>query len=221
MPNSIKLIDTDWESDFTYHTQWFKSPGYISCEVPLAVREELLESMKDTQGDARSTLRGHLDQEYHLKLTPQIKKFTRVLSFEFMKRFGFQPSMGMAESMRNIENSEVELKRLWVNYQKKYDFNPLHIHSGLFSFVIWVAIPYDLEEERKRYTSTNGNETAAFMFQYNTALGGLDTEYLYIDKSFEWKMAFFPSRLNHGVNPFYTSDEHRVSISGNVYLIDI
>ena len=59
------------------------------------------------------------------------------------------------------------------------------------------------------------------MFQYNTALGGLDTEYLYVDKSFEWKMVFFPARLNHGVNPFYTSDDHRVSISGNVYLIDI
>ena len=31
-------------------------------------------------------------------------------------------------------------------------------------------------------------------------------------------MAFFPAKLNHTVNPFYTSDEYRISISGNVFL---
>ena len=177
--------------------------------------------METHGGDARSTLRGHLKEEWHLDITPEVKKFTRCLGYEYIKRFGLQPSMGMAESMRDIDKTDLELKRLWVNYQEKYDFNPLHIHSGLFSFVIWVAIPYNMEEERKRYPNTNGNETASFMFQYNTALGGLDTEYLYVDKTFEWKMVFFPARLNHGVNPFYTSDDYRISISGNVYLIDI
>ena len=219
MPKSV--VDSGWEKDFSYHTQWFKSPGYLSCEVPLVVREELSSSIANHGGDARSTLRGHLEEEWHLDITPEVKKFTRCLGYEYIKRFGLQPSMGMAESMSDIDNTDLELKRLWVNYQRKYDFNPLHIHSGLFSFVIWVSVPYELEEERKRYPDTNGNETAAFMFQYNTALGGLDTEYLYVDKSFEWKMVFFPARLNHGVNPFYTSDDHRVSISGNVYLIDI
>jgi hypothetical protein len=127
--------------------------------------------------------------------------------------------MGVAETMRNIDECDFKLKRLWVNYQKRYDFNPLHIHSGLFSFVIWVQIPYDIKKEQEQYV-TNGNETAAFMFQYNTALGGLDTEYLYIDKTWEWKIAFFPARLNHGVNPFYTTENTRISISGNIYVID-
>jgi len=26
--------------------------------------------------------------------------------------------------------------------------------------------------------------------------------------------------MYHGVNPFYTSDEQRISISGNVYVVD-
>jgi hypothetical protein len=30
-------------------------------------------------------------------------------------------------------------------------------------------------------------------------------------------MAFFPASLYHSVNPFYTSDEYRISIAGNVY----
>ena len=211
-------------SDFKYHVQWLKSPGYLLAEVPSPVVAELQKSMyelqKSSENDARDSLRGHLEEEWHLPLTKEIKSFTRCLSYEYVNQFGFQPAMGMAEKMHDINNSDFELQRLWVNYQKKYDFNPLHIHSGIFSFVIWVQIPYDLEEERKRYPKTSGNETASFMFQYNTALGGLDTAYINVDKTWEWKIVFFPARLNHGVNPFYTTDNTRISISGNLYVID-
>ena len=211
-------------SDFKYHVQWLKSPGYLLAEVPSPVVAELQKSMyelqKSSENDARDSLRGHLEEEWHLPLTKEIKSFTRCLSYEYVNQFGFQPAMGMAEKMHDINNSDFELKRLWVNYQKRYDFNPLHIHSGIFSFIIWVHIPYDLEEERKRYPKTSGNETASFMFQYNTALGGLDTAYINVDKTWEWKIVFFPARLNHGVNPFYTTDNTRISISGNLYVID-
>ena len=161
-------------SDFKYHVQWLKSPGYLLAEVPSPVVAELQKSMyelqKSSENDARDSLRGHLEEEWHLPLTKEIKSFTRCLSYEYVNQFGFQPAMGMAEKMHDINNSDFELKRLWVNYQKRYDFNPLHIHSGIFSFVIWVQIPYDLEKERARYVA-NENETASFMFQYNTALG--------------------------------------------------
>tara|TARA_Y200000002_G_C22548885_1_gene607287 strand:+ start:150 stop:797 length:648 start_codon:yes stop_codon:yes gene_type:complete len=210
-------------NDFNYHIQWLKSPGYLLAEVPSPIVAELRQSMdsleKTPETDARTTLRGHIQEEWSLPLTKEISAFTRCLSYEYIKQFGFQPSMGVAETMRNIDECDFKLKRLWVNYQKRYDFNPLHIHSGLFSFVIWVQIPYDIKKEQEQYV-TNGNETAAFMFQYNTALGGLDTEYLYIDKTWEWKIAFFPARLNHGVNPFYTTENTRISISGNIYVID-
>ena len=41
------------------------------------------------------------------------------------------------------------MNRLWVNYQKKYEFNPLHDHSGMFSFVIWMKIPYEHDNEKE------------------------------------------------------------------------
>ena len=211
-------------SNFSYDVHWLNSPGYLTADVPSPVAAELRGSMdsliKNSETDARTTLRGHLQEEWTLPLTKEISAFTRCLSYEYIKQFGFQPAMGVAETMRDIETSDFKLQRLWVNYQKKYDFNPLHIHSGIFSFVIWVHIPYDLEEERKRYPKTSGNETASFMFQYNTALGGLDTAYINVDKTWEWKIVFFPARLNHGVNPFYTTDNTRISISGNLYVID-
>lgn len=210
-------------SEFNYHVKQFQSPGYLLIEVPSDVRKELEETIevlhKTSESDARMTLRGHLNQEWHLPIGEEMQLFTKNLSNLYLQHFGMQPSMGIAETMRDMSKVDFDLEKLWINYQKKYDFNPLHIHSGVFSFVIWVNIPYDLQEERDRYV-TNGNETTNFVFQYMNAIGGLDAEHLPIDKSFEWKMAFFPARLSHAVNPFYTSDEYRISISGNVYLND-
>ena len=39
-----------------------------------------------------------------------------------------------------------------------------------------------------------------------------------LDKKFEGTMLFFPSWLQHQVYPFYTSDEKRVSLSGNIII---
>ena len=47
----------------------------------------------------------------------------------------------------NTQDRNVVLKSVWVNFQKKYEFNPLHDHTGIISFVIWIDVPYtkDLE----------------------------------------------------------------------------
>ena len=34
----------------------------------------------------------------------------------------------------------IKLHNLWVNYQKKNQYNPIHVHSGVVSFVIFVDI---------------------------------------------------------------------------------
>ena len=41
------------------------------------------------------------------------------------------------------------ISALWVNFQKKHEFNPMHDHSGVFSFVIWMKIPTDWKEQAK------------------------------------------------------------------------
>ena len=38
-----------------------------------------------------------------------------------------------------LQKSEgkLRLQTMWVNYQKQNEFNPLHTHTGFYSFVIW------------------------------------------------------------------------------------
>ncbi len=206
--------------NYRWRPEWIKSPGWIFAEVPDAVRSELETCINERGGDARNTLGGHLEQSWHIPIKEHTKAFTKDLSWNYIKEFGTTLSMGFGEELHDPEKVDFELKKLWVNYQKKHDFNPLHIHSGIFSFAIWVVIPYDMKKEKERYKECNNNETASFQFQWNSPLGGLDAQHIPLDKSWEWKMALFPSRMYHGVNPFYTSDDYRVSISGNLYIVD-
>ena len=46
-------------------------------------------------------------------------------------------------------NMGIVLGKMWVNYQYQTEFNPFHNHSGLYSFVIWMKIPYSCKEQRK------------------------------------------------------------------------
>ena len=112
------------------------------------------------------------------------------------------------------------LNSFWVNYQFKNEFNPYHDHTGVYSFAIWLKIPYDWNDQKilPQYSDINEENIKAgcFEFEFNDILGGI-TNYRYkLSPVFEGSMVFFPSKLRHCVYPFYKTDEPRISISGNL-----
>ncbi len=119
----------------------------------------------------------------------------------------------------NILSSDRQfyLKDLWVNYQGKHEFNPVHHHSGVFSFIIFLQIPYNLEDEDKVFPkSGNYPATSRLVFYMINQLGKIFDMPVHVDKSYEGKMLMFPSFVQHGVYPFYTSDDYRITVSGNI-----
>ena len=111
---------------------------------------------------------------------------------------------------------QVILDRAWVNFQKKYEFNPVHRHSGIYSYVIWLDIPYSIEDEMARASSKDSNKNIPGHFQFLlNEQNGITSINLPVDKTWNYKAVLFPSWMNHCVYPFYTSDEYRVSVSGN------
>ena len=123
-----------------------------------------------------------------------------------------------AHSTLNYKACEIELFNLWVNFQKKHEFNPMHVHDGLYSFVIWHRVPYTMEDEKARLPSIRDADFRAgmFAFFYSEPGGKIFQEAIPVDKKWEGKICLFPASLYHCVYPFYTSDEYRVSISGNL-----
>ena len=115
-------------------------------------------------------------------------------------------------------SSELKLESLWVNYQKQHEFNPIHNHFGLISFVIWMKIPTDWKEQHELPFAKNSNGPVAsdFQFTYTDILGHVQDYSIPMDSDKEGVILLFPSRLRHQVYPFYNCDKERISISGNI-----
>ena len=115
---------------------------------------------------------------------------------------------------------ESKLTSCWVNFQEKYEFNPIHSHSGDYSFVYWAQIPYNLEDELNHPSSKKSRKPCPteFNFVYTNILGSIVNMNIELDSNSAGKMVIFPAALKHSVYPFYTSDDYRISVSGNFTL---
>lgn len=102
------------------------------------------------------------------------------------------------------------MDELWVNFQEKTQFNPTHKHTGLYSFVIWMDLPFESGTQK---ILSEGN----FEFTYSNILGEIMHYQIPLNKSFNAKIALFPARMSHEVYPVLSDDSLRVTVSGNVY----
>ena len=111
-----------------------------------------------------------------------------------------------------------QLRDWWVNYNNEGDYLPVHNHSGVYSFVIWLSIPTEYNEQKRIAENTNRIHVSNFSFHYPNMLGE-PTSYVYeMSKKYEGEMVFFPSQLCHTVYPYFNCKKQRISISGNIEL---
>ena len=118
--------------------------------------------------------------------------------------------------IEDLNDIEFYVERTWINFQRPGEFIPVHRHSGVFSFVIWVQVPYSLTEDTgSEQFSASKNVKGNFEFIYNDILGNLRTCRIPADKDWEGKLMIFPAELHHQVYPFYSND-FRITVSGNI-----
>jgi hypothetical protein len=193
--------------------------GYLIDKAPQNVLEELGQQINELQSDfskgekANYTLAGEIKHEYNIKPQFQTKQYIKDLAQRFENK-----SQYMSSNYNPIPTLKFE--NLWVNFQKKHEYNPIHNHTGVYSFVIWYQIPFTFENEKK-YKHTPDNKRCIhgeFMFvtpSFNN-INEVKTYPLGIDHSKEGYIAIFPSSLGHMVNPFYSSEGYRITVAGNI-----
>lgn len=140
--------------------------------------------------------------------------------------FDFSKEYGKYYKMNNTNKVECTIDQVWINLQKRYEFRPNHAHSDSngknLSFVTYVKIPYDIKEEdaynnHSSVAEIHRNGRIEFVLQ---ALDGtFVTKQINISKAYEGVTLLFPNSLMHTVYPFYTSEDYRVSIAGNINFI--
>ena len=120
----------------------------------------------------------------------------------------------------SASGAKIVLNQFWVNYQYETEFNPYHDHAGVYSFVVWLKIPYDWQEQKElpqfRGTKETDRKPGNFEFQYLDILGNHRVVTYPLSEKLEGTMVFFPARLRHCVYPFFGTTEARISVSGNL-----
>ena len=191
---------------------------YLLATVPPEVSSKLDEIVKQKHTiKANHDLAGNIKNEFMIPdAKPIIWPLLDILIKEWAKKYPSE--FARLGSMSNQEEFRLMLFNTWVNFQKKHEFNPIHTHDGVFSFVIWHKVPFTQKDEYARFPNMKEDQIKAghFAFVVTNQMGKIVQHDMCVDNTWEGKMALFPADLNHIVYPFYTSDDYRISISGNV-----
>tara|TARA_B100001057_G_scaffold475541_1_gene542403 strand:+ start:120 stop:746 length:627 start_codon:yes stop_codon:yes gene_type:complete len=205
MAHSIK-----WSQFFLPNT-----PLY-DVKLPDSIVNRLWEYIGKAEIQCNNTLAGNIAESY--QLIDEDDYFFDTILKPISLNYISENNIVRDFQSNHTESTELYLKKLWVNYQYKHEFNPMHTHGGVLSFVIWIKIPTECEEQHNLPIAKNSNTPSVsdFSFAYTDILGNIQSYKIQLSPKDNGLMMVFPSSLNHQVYPFYECDEKRVSISGNI-----
>ena len=207
-------------------------PPVYRCELDEKIVDMLIEEGQRTRDnkklDHRDQLAGNMKQGTSIlypfnngnnKIRNQADQAIVQKVFEFFEIL--QSNYG--EGWPNISNmmmgqsggmGALRLQQLWINFQQAGDYNPLHDHTGLFSFVIFGDIDEDIFTEG--VPVTNANSAGQIVFHYGEKISQLQMNSFGL-KPYKGLMLVFPAALEHMVGSYW-KDFERISISGNYVL---
>lgn len=203
----------------------FYCSGYVSTKLSDVDVKKLTEVVDSSDKSLKASLAGIQTDNWIIPnakeiLNPYINALVNSYS-ETHKEYTdeYEQEIGKIIGPRySFDN--LNLDSIWVNVTEKYMYNPPHNHQGIYSYVVFLKIPFSLEEERKSRYVKNSNQPfpGCFYFIHPSHSGHTYIQNIEVDRNAEGMMILFPARIVHGVHPYYTSDETRITIAGNVTL---
>jgi hypothetical protein len=196
----------------------FNNTGYLIADLTSELVEPVWQEVRKIQSNPELAETyneyhtGHIQKIYKLNECKQyVEDLVSPLIDIYENKFNHLKKYSMLS-----KSVPVKLEDLFVNIQKKHEFNPIHNHDGAMSFVFYLKVPYFIEDEIGSVgKSSNRPVTAHFQFTVTDTLGRIMNLAIPVDKRFENKIILFPSQMFHSVYPFFSSEEERISVAGN------
>jgi uncharacterized protein (TIGR02466 family) len=191
---------------------YYWGPYLYKTTFPKQYCEELLEKGKKTKQQANKDLAGHIEKENYFDENDR-------LWFKEKSKHYFDSYIDTSRHFYGERISKsFEHKKLWINFMKKGEFNPMHVHNDDLSFVIFLQVPEELKKENEKYEGTDKSVgPGGLIFLWGESNERFTTQQKFFPK--EGDFFIFPSRLRHMVYPF-KSDVERISVSGNIKLLE-
>jgi len=201
------------------------STGFFQVELDQDVIDylwKIIDKAKLKKEDYKSKLAGNINESFAIH--DENNFFYNKVCIPLVEEFRIKNHGNDPFDKRYVQmefNTPLLLNEFWVNYQYQTEFNPFHQHGGVYSFAIWLKIPYDWNEQIElpqfKGTKKEDRKAGIFEFEYIDSLGSIRSYKYHLTPKFEGSMVFFPAALRHSVYPFFGTKEPRVSISGNLW----
>ena len=198
----------------------FGPPIYID-KIDENIIKELDVRIEETGGkpefDASGQLAGRIKKQTHLDKV--ISDTTKNVILNHCKNFFEQTSGG-----QELPMSAMTLDSIWSNIQEAREYNPIHQHTGNFSFVIYTR--NDLEDLSVEEIQDNEYDNKVVDYDNQKPLAGMIelfygegnwmnwTSFTHVPKRGD--ILIFPSWLRHTVYAHYEAGKIRISVAGNV-----
>jgi hypothetical protein len=195
----------------------FANYGFIKDSVPQSLFNKLNTEINEldfnTAERYNNNLAGNISLEFKLsKCHKELEQYVLTLCQQY------EQNWDITYTRNNLSSNNLEMYVYWSNFQKKHEFNPMHTHDGIYSFVIWLKVPFYFQDEilTDMCKLTNMPRPGMFSFVYTNVFGESRESEFVVDRTSEGTIMLFPSALPHMVYPFSTADGYRISISGNI-----
>ena len=197
--------DTDIIAPFGPTIGYLKLSSSFVDSINAYVSKDLPDFSGDVVGKVNQELRW-TDEMSHLLLN-EIKNFT----FKYVDSSLQRGSYNTIRLDLSQMNYKLDVQSAWFVRQYETEYNPIHVHNGMYSCVGYLKLPEGIEKEweeeaRSNKTSTHGH----IAFYHNYGQNGD-----FIIRPSVGDFYIFPANLSHCVYPFYTKGERR-SFSANL-----
>jgi len=193
------------------HINW--GPYVMKTKVPDYIIKKLKIEGKKTKVSYNKSLAGQLDNQFLYTENVQQWFYTETQPIIQAYRKGHCKFHGIEELSVDFTADD-----LWVNYMQAGDFNPLHTHGADYSFVLFLDVPKQLQNEQENFKGTSAKPgSLLFEFTQQARPRWSTTGATILPKTGD--MFIFPAMLQHWVCPF-KSKVTRISVSGNLRILN-
>ena len=170
---------------------------------------------KDASLDLASRLAGRVNIQSSLQENIDPRVTDAIM--EHVLEFSLAGGMSMSKE-------DMQIHGLWCNDQVKAEFNPIHSHDGMYSFVFYTKNTVTQESATSNKwdttpmtdTDMGGNQALAGSIELHYGEPAFCNQHSMLHFPQEGDLLIFPAWLRHSVYPFYCEGE-RISVAGNVH----
>ena len=198
----------------------FGPPVYVG-KMDMSVIEEVqshIESVRnDSSRDMGERLAGRIIQQYDISDLCSENVYGCIHAHLRNMCEGIEGVTGY--SFGEFDFNGCQIDSLWVNIQKANEYNPPHLHDGMWSFVFYTKNDISQQEALDNH----------FDKQKGQSLGGAlelrygEMNWMNFAQYQHWPevgdIIMFPSWLQHCVHSFYKEGAERISVAGNFQFV--